>query len=45
MEKQKTKYELYLERFCERHNMEPEEAEQLAVVKITKQYFKEEGDK
>lgn len=44
MEKQKTNYELYLERFCERRHMTREEAEQLAVIQEVKRNY-EEGDK
>lgn len=43
MEKQKTDYELYLERFCKCHDLEPEEAEKMAIVKETKRYY-EEGE-
>ena len=42
MEEQKTKYELYLERFCESHHMTHEEAEQLAIVREIKRNYEED---
>lgn len=43
MEKIKTKYELYLERYCINHNLSKDEAEKHAVVKEVKQQYIDEG--
>ena len=44
MEETKSKYELYLDKYCEVHHISREEAEQHAVVKEVKQKYIEEGE-
>lgn len=44
MEEIKTKYELYLERYCKNHNLSKDEADEHAIVKEVKKQYMDEGE-
>ena len=39
-----TDFDIYLKKYCGKHQISPEEAIQHALVKLVKKYYEEEGE-